>query len=366
MKEFNRHQALADPRIYYDANIYEQEMRAMETKVWSLACLRSDVAENNCFYVAIVGNSSVVIQNFKGVLRAFDNVCAHRFARLRLSESGRGLLRCPYHSWVYGEDGVPIAIPLEQEAFGFMPEDRKCFALTSWKLEECGPFVFVTRQENRLSLSEYLGDFWDEFATFGSMLGAPVATFEFHYRANWKICVENTLDEYHATFVHPSTFQKWLNMDSSYGYYGLHSSVELYFKDEYLRSQQKVERLMGTENPRQLGYRSDVLFPNVTTTRTRESMGGFLVYVPTGPETTTIKARIFLNARTKGNLPQTVTQAHRSAAEEVARTILEEDGAMCEAVQAGLRRAPGPGVAGRFEQRILHFQRNIAEVLGSS
>ena len=365
MENFKMPQPLPDPRVYYDDVVFSDEMRAMENKIWSLACLKADVAKNNSFYVVQVGQSSVVIQNFKGELKAFDNVCAHRFARIRSTEKGVGVLRCPYHSWTYGADGSPVSIPFEDEAFGFTPDQRKCFSLTPWRLETCGPFVFVTRPKNELSLQDYLSSFYEPLLTFGATLGAEVGEFVFDYKANWKICVENTLDEYHATFVHPSTFQKWLNLKSSYEYFDLHSSVQLEFNEDHLRGQRKIERLMGTDDPAQSGYRSDIVFPNVTTTRTRGSMGGYLVYVPTGPESTTIKARIFLNPQTKDNLPEAVTQAHRTAAAEVARTILAEDGSMCEAVQLGIKRAPGPGVAGRYEQRLIHFQRNVAEWLSS-
>ncbi|WP_044564337.1 Rieske 2Fe-2S domain-containing protein [Azospirillum sp. B4] len=72
----------------------------------------------------------VVAQNFQGALKAFRNVCSHRYALIHDQPCGRGLLRCPYHGWVYDAAGVPIGIPFDDSDFHLDATARQRLALT--------------------------------------------------------------------------------------------------------------------------------------------------------------------------------------------------------------------------------------------
>ncbi|TWB38570.1 Rieske 2Fe-2S domain-containing protein [Nitrospirillum pindoramense] len=89
------------------------------------------------------GAVPVVVQNFQGVLKAFRNVCSHRFALIHDQPCGRGLLRCPYHGWVYDADGVPIGIPFDDSDFQLDTEARRRLALTPVGLAVSGGTVWV-------------------------------------------------------------------------------------------------------------------------------------------------------------------------------------------------------------------------------
>nr|WP_246463142.1 Rieske 2Fe-2S domain-containing protein [Nitrospirillum iridis] len=85
----------------------------------------------------------VVVQNFQGVLKAFRNVCSHRYALIHDQPCGRGLLRCAYHGWVYDAAGVPIGIPFDDSDFHLDGAARQRLALTPVGLALAGGQVWV-------------------------------------------------------------------------------------------------------------------------------------------------------------------------------------------------------------------------------
>src|SRR5687768_6801823 len=97
------------------------------------------------WFTTHVSARSIVVQNFEGELRAFANVCSHRFSAIRREPSGNGILQCPYHGWIYNKDGIPYSIP-RKPRFDDMTDERRCeLALDRYDLELCGTLVFIRR-----------------------------------------------------------------------------------------------------------------------------------------------------------------------------------------------------------------------------
>src|SRR6185437_8524011 len=131
------------PEHYFSESWFSAEQSLLENALWNFAGLERDVAGDNDYLTVKIGCKSVILQNFKGKIAAFDNVCAHRFSRIRACEKGNGLLRCPYHSWVYNSEGIPVSIPSNESAFGFDAAARAKHALKRWRVEQCGELLFV-------------------------------------------------------------------------------------------------------------------------------------------------------------------------------------------------------------------------------
>jgi phenylpropionate dioxygenase-like ring-hydroxylating dioxygenase large terminal subunit len=60
--------------------------------------------------VVILGEEIVLVR-LGGEVRAFPDLCVHRGTALSLGRVEDGQLRCAYHGWTYGPDGVCTAIP---------------------------------------------------------------------------------------------------------------------------------------------------------------------------------------------------------------------------------------------------------------
>lgn len=110
---------------------------------WALLGQVGDLADQGQWITGWIGTVPVVVRNFSGTLRGFRNVCSHRFALMLTEPAGKGPLRCPYHAWVYDDDGVPKAIPFNDSDFRLDDAGRRALALAPVGVTVAGGLVFA-------------------------------------------------------------------------------------------------------------------------------------------------------------------------------------------------------------------------------
>jgi choline monooxygenase len=188
---------------YTDPELYELEREAIFKRTWQYACHASAVAEPGSYAVCPVGDFTVLVaRDEEGELRAFHNTCQHRGSELA-SGSGRAqVLRCPYHSWNYGLDGVLRVAPRMKGVSGFDPSEIR---LAEIRLDAWEQFLFVNCDPQAPPLDERLGDLARQVASFGvdfaSLEHDERITYE--VEANWKVVAENSVECYHCHVAHP-------------------------------------------------------------------------------------------------------------------------------------------------------------------
>jgi vanillate O-demethylase monooxygenase subunit len=84
----------------------------------------------------------LVIVRLNGEPRCFADICAHRGSALSLGWVDGDQLRCPYHGWTYGSDGVCTAIPAR---FGSVIPKRA--RLTPYRVAEKSGLVWVCLED---------------------------------------------------------------------------------------------------------------------------------------------------------------------------------------------------------------------------
>jgi len=146
-------------------------------------------------------DTSIVVQNFRGSLRAFQNICTHRFNKIQSEESGNRPLLCAYHGWRFDQEGCPIGVASRVNE---MKHEDMC--LTRYRLETCGQFIFITRHENQTSLHEFLGSYYSVLEEISAGMGEICYRGTIPHRANWKLLVENVIDNSHCPILHQETF----------------------------------------------------------------------------------------------------------------------------------------------------------------
>jgi choline monooxygenase len=127
---------------------------------------------------------------------------------------------------------------------------------------------------------------FDELANLSQNLGEVVDQLVCEYDANWKIYVENTLDEYHAKFLHKTTFGPLLSNALDYSYFGRHSKVDIAAEDDYLQRWMRSERLVAGREIKTETYFHYVVFPMLTVASTFGVSFSLQTFKPMGPEKT--------------------------------------------------------------------------------
>ncbi len=197
--------------VFRDPHIFELEMENIFEANWVFVGLASQLPNPNDFITARVGRQPIIISRDKlGQMQCHFNTCPHRGATLCRAQSGQAKSYvCPYHGWVFDSAGRNIGIKHRKqgeyaEQFENTSHDMKRVP----RFDEYRGFLFASLNSDVLSLEEHLGDakvFLDLIADQGDdgvelIPGACAYTF----RANWKLQLENCLDNYHLTSTHPS------------------------------------------------------------------------------------------------------------------------------------------------------------------
>lgn len=197
-------------RYYTEQNVFDLEMQHIFSKRWICVARAEDLPEGGNFVTSQVGTESVIVLRGRdGELRAFLNVCRHRGARLCLEQKGtvKRALQCMYHAWTYGLDGKLIAAP---NLASMEDVDRTENGLAPVALHEWLGYVWVNladepgsfEAEVIASVSDRLGDA-DTINRYGVDQLRVGKRVDYEVDANWKIVVENFMECYHCSTIHP-------------------------------------------------------------------------------------------------------------------------------------------------------------------
>lgn len=193
-----------DPAHYVSAAIHADDRRRIFSSTWQLLGPASRLANRGDYIATEIAANKVFVVRSKEGLGGFRNVCRHRGAQLLPNGSGRcATIRCPYHQWVWGEDGSLLNVPW----WGDDPEFRK----DDWQLdtiELCvwrGLLFAALAPEERLE--SQLGAGVDELADEPIERYVWVREERLVFDANWKIYTDNFVEGYHIPGIHPGFHQ---------------------------------------------------------------------------------------------------------------------------------------------------------------
>ena len=197
-------------RYYYDPAIFELELENIFSRMWVCVGRADTISKPGAYRVVSLGRESViVVRNREGVLNAFLNVCRHRGAQLCPEASGqlKGSIQCRYHAWTYGLDGRLIGAPNVMSDRLF---DRAAFGLLPVALEVWEGFIYLTLAEHPAPVSEQLNPVilerfgtYEPFARYGIDCLKVGRSITYDIQANWKLLIENFMECYHCSPMHP-------------------------------------------------------------------------------------------------------------------------------------------------------------------
>ncbi|MFW7347061.1 MULTISPECIES: aromatic ring-hydroxylating oxygenase subunit alpha [Pigmentiphaga] len=199
-----------DRRCYTDPRIFALEQRDIFAHTWQFIAHDSELKQAGEFRTAeLAGEPVIAIRGADGQLRLFLNTCRHKGTLLVDAPAGQcEKMKCPYHHWTYDTQGGLISVP-KVEAYG----DRFHFAENGLvpvaRFEVHAGMWFGCLDPDAPPLVAYLGLAAPHLAEIGAYAGqelVALGAYRYSYDANWKLLMENTLDDYHAEYLHDYAF----------------------------------------------------------------------------------------------------------------------------------------------------------------
>lgn len=196
-------------RIYTDPTLFAIEQQRVFAATWLYVAHESQLREPGDYLTTYAGTQPVIVSRDgdDGQVHVLLNRCRHRGASVCQAERGNSsFFRCAYHGWTYSNNGSLRGITYDAGYSGLDREDLGLVALP--RVASYAGFVFASFAAEGPSLEEHLGHaapylkLVSEQGPDGIRLSAGGHNIE--YGANWKLQVENTIDNYHFGFVHRS------------------------------------------------------------------------------------------------------------------------------------------------------------------
>jgi len=200
-------------KVFVSPEILEGENRAIFDKCWVYVGHASEVKNPGDFRTrSVAGRPMIFCRDRQGAVRALINSCRHRGAIVcREREGNTRQFQCIYHGWTYNTDGSIKGIPgddayppgFDKQGKGLVPVAR---------LEHYKDFYFLSFDSDAVDLKTYLAGAKDyiDLVVDQSPSGRMEiisGTQEYDIKANWKLLVENSVDDYHLVTTHST----WLN-----------------------------------------------------------------------------------------------------------------------------------------------------------
>ena len=190
-----------DGRFYTDPDLFAHECQTILRRGWHCLGRVDELANEGDYFTAQLLDEPLIVTRHNGEVRVLSNVCRHRGMPVASGQGTAKRFVCPYHAWTYGPDGQLLrAARMKNADF-----DLKACALPSFPCVERFGFIYV-------SLEDTPSDFDGELAGLDTLVGPydPSAFRIVHaaqevWRTNWKCLVENFMEGYHLSVVHPQT-----------------------------------------------------------------------------------------------------------------------------------------------------------------
>lgn len=188
------------PWCYTSEQFFDREVDRIFKRTWNFLGREDEIA-NPGDYVTydLFGESLIVVRNRANVLRAFVNSCRHRGTRMLHGNGNCRSITCPYHGWSYSLNGDLVGIAGMEETHNF---DRRRYGLHPIRLETWDGFVFVNFSAHTAGLMDHLGDLPDRLSSYNLADMVCVRRREYDLACNWKIYLENAMEDYHTPIVH--------------------------------------------------------------------------------------------------------------------------------------------------------------------
>ncbi|TAN31030.1 MAG: hypothetical protein EPN30_00620 [Actinomycetota bacterium] len=196
--------------VYTDQRLFDLEINRIFGLCWVYVAHEAMIPKPGNYLTTSIGTQPVIVSRDEhSQIHVLFNRCAHRGSVVCREERGHAnVFRCPYHGWVFGNDGHLVGAAQRN---GY-PEEFLEWGLGLEEVPHVGSYrglIFANLDQNAPPLEDRLKfirryiDLWCDRSPEGSVT-LPEGTHRYEFPANWKLQAENGVDGYHGNYVHES------------------------------------------------------------------------------------------------------------------------------------------------------------------
>jgi len=323
---------------------------------WHLICHRQELPSPGDYFKFSTAVGDIVVFNDGADLVAFDNHCPHRGAIMFDGAHGNQPATCKYHGWTWSAGRVIVPHP---EAFAGCDVGKA--QLFRFKLDWCGDFVFVA-MEPRLSLYEQLGGVAEILENISFNVSSLMDVNQYPYECGWQIAVENALEPYHISMVHPTTLASLELEEGQNEFFGLNSVWYAPIANKSLhRKLERLKRFFFVDFAYD-GYMSIYLFPFVMISSTFGYSYSVQHFFPTQDGATLFSSRL-LRAHLADAKSEQLLGSFFDSTAQMNRKVFEEDHEICRRVPSRTWSPAPLKFPAKSEVKIDHFRLSCREHL---
>jgi dibenzofuran dioxygenase subunit alpha len=206
-------EGLISRKIFFDHDIYKQELERIFGKCWLFLAHESQLPKPGDYVTNYMAEDPVVVcRGDDAKIRVFLNSCRHRGMKVCRTDSGNASeFQCSFHGWTYANTGGLLGVPFFREAYGGRLNKESLGLRQVPRVAIYGGLIFACWDEAAVELDAYLGDlrwYLDIFLErhIGGLELIP-GQQRYKLAANWKIAGENFVgDSYHLYHSHGSMY----------------------------------------------------------------------------------------------------------------------------------------------------------------
>lgn len=144
--------------IFGNTEVFDAEMLRIFARCWVFLGFEAEIAKSGDFMQRKIGRDSVIVtRDGKGEIHVLANFCRHRGTRICQTDIGnQSRFRCPYHGWVFKNNGDWVGAPDRSKAYAGMD-------MSQWNLLRAPHvktflgMIFASLDREAPSLEDYLG-----------------------------------------------------------------------------------------------------------------------------------------------------------------------------------------------------------------
>lgn len=318
---------------------------------WHLICHRSEVSKPRDYVLFKVNGEEVAVFNDGDNVIAFDNLCPHRGARIFTESFGNAPFLCLYHGWSYSKGRLFVG-PRDQFSACGEAEPKLSTYKTAW----IGDFLFISRAAKQ-SAEEQFGDLCGLLKDISENIEFRYDFNNYEYECSWQIAIENALEPYHVSAIHPKSLGTLRLGNGDNVYQGVNSTWYTNVGDDRIeKNLRKFSNMMEIKSKHE-GYMNIYLFPFSMISSTFGMSYSIQNFLPSQEGGRAHFVSRLFPSRLKADAKPTIFKNFFESTAQMNRQVFREDAEICARIPASTWSSNDLPFYADTEERLIHFRR---------